>query len=69
MTEDQFATITERLDKIVALLELQTFGGPDEEPFKCPHTNAQDLSCNGMRPRERMYCPECGKTYDGSIGG
>jgi hypothetical protein len=59
MTPEQFTAITERLDKIVALLEIQTFG---EEP-ECAHETAIDQGIYGDVPGRRMWCPNCKKTF------
>jgi transposase-like protein len=61
MTPEQFDTMIERLDKIVALLELQT-SAPDEP--KCAHEKAVDQGVYGVnRPGERMLCQDCGETF------
>jgi hypothetical protein len=58
MTPEQFDSIIERLDKIVALLEMQVFGVET-----CAHENAVDRGAFGMRPGERMECTDCGETF------
>ena len=60
MTDEQYAQLIERLDKIVALLELLAFP-PDDDV--CTHENAIDAGTMGMRPGERMVCRDCGETF------
>jgi len=49
--------ILKRLDQIIALLELQTFG---PEPGECIHEHKTDLSTMGERPGTRVQCNDCG---------
>ncbi len=50
--------ILERLDRIIALLEYQTFGpsGPQE----CLHRNVQDIGRMGQKPGSVGRCKDCG---------
>jgi len=58
MTPEQFEAFIQRLDQIVALLEMQTLG-----PEICKHENAVDLGVMGMKKGERMKCGDCGEEF------
>lgn len=59
----ELADIITRLDRIIELLELQTFVPEDAAPPPCPHKNAVDRGVMGMRPGERMECKDCGEIF------
>ena len=53
--------IIKRLDRIIELLELQTFVPEDTVPH-CAHEHTQDLSTMGMAPKSVIHCLDCGET-------
>ena len=54
--------IARRLDRIIELLELQTFVPEGAVPV-CPHEHAADIGTMGMRPGEQMQCNDCGAVF------
>ena len=50
--------VVERLDRVTALLEYQTFGPPG--PAGCPHANVVDCGRMGDKPGSRLRCKDCG---------
>ncbi len=64
MTPEQFDAVIERLDKIVMLLEMQTF--PEEG---CGHEKAIDRGVMGDIPGEHMFCPDCQETFSRIVKG
>ncbi len=66
MTPEQFASIMAQLNRIVRLLELQTFAG-GEAPG-CLHENAVDHGVYGDQPRAKMFCPDCNETFSALEG-
>lgn len=50
--------ILERLDKIVALLEYQTFGPAGAQ--QCLHVNTKDIGVMGDTPGTKLKCKDCG---------
>ena len=59
MTPEQFAELSKKLDQIIALLELQTFG-PDEP---CLHPHTKDMGVMGDKLGEHMRCLDCGADF------
>ena len=56
------APILQKLDRIIALLEFQTFG--PNGPVQCPHVNRIDRGRMGDRPGHRIQCRDCGAWLD-----
>jgi len=56
MSDDEFK------ERVIQLLEIIAFGGNQG----CAHESAIDQSTFGMKPQQRMFCPECSVTFDGS---
>jgi hypothetical protein len=54
--------IIKRLDRIIELLELQTFI-PEDAIAICQHEKAIDVGTMGTPPGERMYCPQCNQHF------
>jgi hypothetical protein len=54
--------VIERLDRIIEILEDQTYPPTDAVPV-CLHENAVDIGTMGMRPGERMQCAKCGAVF------
>ena len=54
--------IARRLDRIIELLELQTFVPEDAVPV-CPHEHAVDIGTMGMKVGELMLCNDCGEKF------
>jgi hypothetical protein len=65
VTPEEIQTLFTKLDRIIELLELQTFVPEGAAPV-CGHENAIDIGTMGMHPREKMYCPKCDTTFDRS---
>ena len=54
------AELAERLDRIIKLLELQTFI-PVDQIQGCQHRNKSDVSVMGDAPMTKFYCADCGR--------
>ena len=50
-----------KLDRIIELLELQTFVPEDAVPAGCQHANVLDHTTMGMPPRSLLECKDCGE--------
>ena len=57
---ERVGEISDKLDRIIALLELQTFP-PDPGESGCSHEKAIDIGVMGMKPGEKMRCMTCGE--------
>ena len=62
MRRAQLTELTKRLDRIIALLEMQTIVPDDALPI-CEHQNALDLGAMGDMPGQKMYCRDCGQNF------
>ncbi len=54
--------ILKRLDRIIELLEYQTFG--PSGPERCLHANVQDIGRMGQKPGTRLRCKDCGAVIE-----
>lgn len=67
MTPEQFTELMSKLDKIIEILEHQTY--VLDSPMECSHERAVDVGPGtmGTMPGGHMHCPDCGLDYDANI--
>ncbi len=58
-----FGAILKRLDRIIELLELQTF--IPEGTVTCEHRRTEDRGLMGDLPGSQVYCLDCGERVQG----
>lgn len=62
MRDEKLAAILTRLDRIIQILEDQTYVPEDAKPV-CPHAHAIDRGVMGDKPGEKMECRDCGQFF------